>query len=223
MRISSSTLLFLALAGCLPASRGATLHLTCNSLLSPQDEAKLIARLAPRQVKREKTHVLSVRTADGTLRFTDKAPYGEELSGVKYTFCDRKEGFTLLTLSDEDLFTGVLVNEASGKIGKAGEYVLLSPDRHAYLASEQPDGLDAKRWTIYAVDGKPSWSGYDYIPADNDEHMMTATLVEPAWTGTGELTASAACLANDAIRWNVKLTKIGAKWQWLPKRRCPVR
>lgn len=223
MRRSWSPLVFLALAGCLPASHGATLHLTCNALSSPQDEARLIARLAPSQVKREKTHVLSVRTADGTLRFTDKAPYGEDLSGVKYTFCDRKEGFTLLTMVDEDLFTGVLVNEASGKIGKAGEYVLFSPDRRAYLASEQPDGADAKRWTIYAVDGKPSWSGYSYIPADNDEQMMAATLDEPAWTGTGEFTASASCFANDAIRWKVKLTKIGARWQWLPKRQCPVR
>lgn len=221
MPMARTALLSLLLLGCLGSARAADLHLSCNAT-GDQDaaEARRIASLAPGVVKRIGAHELSVRTAAGPLRFVDEAPYGKDLSGTRHAFCDRRGGYVLLTLEDEDEFTGVLVDEATGKTSPGGMEVLFSHDRRSYLATEQPDGLDGERWKIYGADGSLTWSGYSYIPLENDEGEFAATLHMPAWNEAGEFTAIAQCIGNLDTQWPVKLTKVRDKWQWLPARRC---
>lgn len=220
-RRGACALLVLGLSGCLNLAHGAGVHLACTSADNEDAaEAKRIAARAQGVVRREGRHVLSVRTAQGVLRFADKPPHDEPLSGDHYRFCDRRDGFILLQRSDESDFTGVLVDEATGRKTEGGAEVLFSNDRRAYFATMQPDGLDGQRWTIRAVDGTPSWSGYSFIERHKDH--IAATLDTPAWTDTGEFTAMAQCLASDRLRWKVKLTKVGGQWQWLPKRTCPA-
>lgn len=221
LRRGAAALLVLGLSGCLNLARADGPHLACEGMGDgPAAEAKRIAARAQGVVRREGKHVLSVRTAQGVLRFTDKPPHDEPLSGDHYRFCDRRDGFILLQRNDESDFTGVLIDEATGRKTEGGEEVLFSNDRRAYFATMQPDGLDGQRWTIRAVDGTPSWSGYSFIEKRPGE--FDATLDTPAWTDTGEFTAMAQCLADSKLRWKVKLTKAGGKWQWLPKRSCPA-
>lgn len=217
----AAALLMLGLSGCLNLAHGAGAHLACTSAADEDAaEAKRIAARAQGVVRREGKHVLSVRTAQGVLRFADKPPHDEPLSGDHYRFCDRRDGFILLQRSVESDGTGVLIDEATGRKTEGGEEVLFSNDRRAYFATMQPDGLDGQRWTIRAVDGTPSWSGYSFIEKRKGE--FDATLDTPAWTDTGEFTAMAQCLGNDKLRWKVKLTKVGGQWQWQPKRTCPA-
>jgi len=221
MRTLALSLLALGLSGGLNLAHGAGLHLSCGYADNePRVEAKRIAGRAQGVVRRESKHVLSVRTAAGVLRFKDEPPYDEPLAGKHHYFCDRRDGFILLQVADESDFTGVLIDEATGKKTEAGTEVLFSNDRRAYFATIQPDGLDGMVWKIYAVDGKPSWSGYSFIEKRKGE--FDATLETPAWTDTGEFTAMAQCLADEKVRWKVKLTKVGSQWQWLPNRKCPA-
>jgi len=216
----AAALLALGLAGGVNPAYGAGPHLACGYVDNePRVEARRIAGRAQGVVRRESRHVLSVRTAQGVLRFTDKPPHDEPLSGVHYHFCDRRDGVVLVTVEDEGDFTGVLVDEASGRKTAAGAEVLFSNDRRAYFAASGADGLDGMVWTIHAIDGTTSWSGYSFIEKRKGE--ADATLDTPAWTDTGEFTAMAQCLANDKLRWKVKLTKANGKWQWLPNRTCP--
>lgn len=221
MRKGWPPLLSIFLLGCLPAVHAAPLHLQCEQSAPGPAEAKRIARLANGIVKRDGKHVLSVHTAGGTLRLVDKPPHDEPLSGVHYTFCDRRDGFILIAVDDEALGTGLLVNEASGQASRVGHDILFSPDRRAYLAMEQPDGMDGARWKIHAVDGTLSWSGYSFIPREGKVSEFTASLDTPAWTDTGEFTAMAQCVGPSETRWKVKLIKAKGSWQWLPKRQCP--
>jgi len=220
VRRLACALLALGLAGGLLPAHGAGLHFSCGyENNGPADEAKRIASRAQSAVRREGKRVLSVRTAQGVLRFQDKPPYDEPMAGTVHRFCDRGSGYTLVTVEEEGGITGVLVDEASGKKTRAGAEVLLSNDRRAYFAASGEDGLDGMIWKIHAIDGTTSWSGYNFIEQANG--YSDTTLDTPAWTDTGEFTAMAQCLADDKRRWKVKLTKVNGKWQWLPKRTCP--
>jgi hypothetical protein len=218
--IDRRALLLALLAGCLNPAHAADLHFSCESQDdAPAAEAKRIAGRAQGVVRRDNKHVLSVRTAQGELRFADKPPHDEPLSGVHYQFCDRRDGFIFLAMDDETVRTGVLIDEASGRMTGAGTEVLFSNDRRAYFATTQPDGLDGQAWTIRAIDGTTSWKGYSFI--ETTKGHFDILLDTPAWTDTGEFTAMAQCVGDDKLRWKVKLTKVGGRWQWLPKRTCP--
>ena len=214
------SLLLAGLSGGLNPAHAAGPHFSCG--FEDNDaavEAKRIAATAQGVVRREGEHVLSVRTAQGVQRFTDKPPHDEPLNGVHYRFCDRRDGFVLVIVADEADFNGVLIDEASGSKTEAGPEVLFSHDRRAYFAETVPDGLDGQVWTIRAADGTKSWSGYSFI--ENPKGYYDILLDAPAWTDTGEFTAMAQCVSDDKLRWKVKLTKVGGQWQWLPKRTCP--
>jgi hypothetical protein len=219
--IDRRALLLAALAGCLNLAHAAGPHFACGfDDNDPAVEAKHIAASAQGVVRRQSKHVLSVRTARGVLRFTDKPPHDEPLNGVHYHFCDRRDGYTLVLVEDEADFNGVLIDEATGRKTEAGPEVLFSNDRRAYFAETVPDGLDGQVWTIRAIDGTTSWKGYSFIETTKDHFDIL--LDTPAWTDTGEFTAMAQCLGDDKLRWKVKLTKVRGQWQWLPKRTCPA-
>jgi hypothetical protein len=108
------------------------------------------------------------------------------------------------------VFTGKLIDERTGRVLPAGQEVLFSPDRRAYLASEQLDGMDGSMWTVYSIEGMASWKGPSYVERANP-HDNSITLDAPAWTATGELVAKAYCGDDRQL---AKLVKNGGKWTW---------
>lgn len=178
-------------------------------------------RAAAGVVKRQSKHVLQVTVAGKTLRFADQPPYDEPLDGVRYAFCARSEGFILLWHDDGGEFSGKLIDEASGKVSDAGDSVLFSADRCAYFATSQENGRDAATWTIYALDGRRSWRGGDYLPHPTRGDHMAATLSAQRWEASGEFSAQAQCLAGKRPPWRVKLVRSGGAWDWQPRRACP--
>ena len=117
------------------------LRLGCQHANEATAESARLRSLPGELVRRSSKHQLTVNTREGMKRFIDQPPHDEPLAGVHYFFCDRKEGLVLLTKVDQSVFTGVLVNETTGKVTPAGKTVLLSEDRRAYFATEQPNGL----------------------------------------------------------------------------------
>jgi hypothetical protein len=194
------------------------LHLECDD--SAKETAAIQAR-APGVVKRISKHVLEIRTPARTLTIKDQPPFDEPFSGVHHTFCDRKDGFILLSVTDEDVWTGKLINEQTGEVTPAGGDVIFSPDRRAYFAREQPNGLDGNRWKIYALNGKLSWSGFSFIEVKNMPGHMQAYLENPAWLANGEFSAKATCIGgHNEQSWNVKLIKGRDGWSWKPGQAC---
>lgn len=212
-------LALLALAG--PVLHAAPLEMNCPSF-DPKKEQAHIRKLAPGVVARRGAHLLNVTTAAGVRSFKDQPPFDEPLDGVHHKFCDRKEGFILVKVSDGGLFTGKLINEQTGAVTEGGESVYFSEDRRAYLATEQPDGMDGSVWKVYAVNGKLSWSGYNYIP-DSDPNYRYTDLDTPTWMPNGELVASAACSSDPERKWKVKLVKNNGQSDWAPRKKCPPR
>lgn len=202
-------------------TQAASLALTCGDSGKAGLEAKRIKAMAAGVVKRQSKHVLQVEAAGKTLAFTDKPPYDEPLDGERYAFCERKEGFILLAHVNGDELTGKLVNEATGKVGPGGDAVLFSADRRAYLATSQDNGRDGATWTVYALDGRQSWTGGDYLLHPTKPDYKAAELSEERWEANGELSAQARCIEGKMAPWRVKLVKSGGTWNWHPHRKCP--
>lgn len=212
-------LLLASLALASSVLQAAPLELNCPSYDPPKEQAR-IRKQAPGVVARRGAHLLNVTTTTGVRSFKDQPPYDEPLDGVRYSFCDRKEGFILVNVQDGGLFTGKLINEQTGALTEGGESVHFSEDRRAYLASEQPDGMDGSVWKVYAVNGRLSWSGYNYIP-DSDPNYRYADLDTPTWMPNGELVANASCSSDPERKWKVKLVKNKEQWDWAPRKKCP--
>jgi hypothetical protein len=196
------------------------LELSCKDPRHDGREASLIAAQAKDIVVRQSLHQLVINTLNKTLTFVDKGPHDEPMSGTHYYFCNRKEGFILLSKEDEVISTGTLINEATGQIIPGGERVLISQDRRAYLVAIQPDGMDGQEWEIYFISGKLSWRGYNFIRREGPELYAEAYLSAPTWQSNGQLTAIAQCTSNLDKTWKVTLKKIDGDWDWYPKRKC---
>lgn len=214
-----------AILACIAApAQAAPLTLECrDSLADGAGEQRQIKALGQGVVSRPSADVLRVTVLGTALTFRDEAPDDDEMRFVRYRFCDRKDGFILIGHSSFDVATGKLINEATGKVTPAGYRVVLSPDRRAYFAAEQPDGLDGNVWLIHALDGRQSWSGFNYIPHAQDTGRMTAYLADAAWEPDGRFSAQAQCVFQRTTEWKVTLTNHGGKWDWRPKRACPSR
>ena len=194
---------------------GEPLHLECLST-DDSKEAKLIARQAAGVVSRPEPGKLTVRLTGKTLTFDDDPV--QETWSRQYRFCERKEGWILLEHDEGMVFSGVLVNEATGVTLPAGQEVLFSVDRRAYFAALQPDGLDGMEWEIHFADGRRSWKGYNFIEKDQ---RIYAPLEQPRWLLSGQFVATAHCLWKQDETWQVTLTKKDGSWDWQPVKRCP--
>jgi len=192
--------------------------LTCGD---NSDDRTLIKRFAPDVVTRINQHQLNILTKVGSATLVDKPPHDEPLSGVHYLFCDRRDGFLLITMQDDTRFGGKLINEQTGAITDAGQDVVISHDERAYFAAVQPNGLDGEEWSIYAINGKKSWSGYSFIPQKDNPGQFYAYLEHPTWLPSGEFTATASCASKIDMKWTVKLVKNQGEWSWKPLKRCP--
>lgn len=205
------------------ALAGTTLHaapfeLECASRTG-SDQAR-ISKLGAGVVVRKGAHLLKVSTKGGVQSFKDEPPYDEPMDGVHYYFCDRKEGFVLVNVEDAYEFTGKLINEQTGAVTEGGTSVLFSEDRRAYLAASHGGGLDGDAWTVYAVNGETSWSGYNFI-SDPDKRSRYVDLGMPTWTHNGELVATATCASDQKRQWKMKLVKNHGWWDWAPRKTCP--
>jgi hypothetical protein len=169
---------------------------------------------AAHSVKRMNPHRLEIHWLHGTKIFADEPPYDEDLDGVRWTYCDYKPAQKLYFLqkADKGLFTGVLLNETTGKILDAGEEIVISPNAQLFFASRQPDGMDGQEWFVFNMDGTIQWQG----TSETDHYF------EPSWNSKGELQAKFSCASGEAKdSWKrVTLTKSGSNWTWLPAIPC---
>jgi hypothetical protein len=166
---------------------------------------------APNGARRIDEHTLEVKFAGGSKSFKDEAPFDYELDGVEYEYCDYNPAvkFHLIRKRDQDLFTGFLMNESSGKILDAGQVVIFSPDGKKYFASRQANGMDGTQWFIFTVAGQLEWQG----------DSMADTLVDPGWNSEGKFQAKYRCSDDDYKI--VVLTRSGKQWSWVPEAKCP--
>lgn len=188
--------------------------------MNPKIEQELITQLAAGVVKRVSKNHLTIHTNNGPKDFYDKPPHDKLLEGVHHYFCNRFDGFVIIMLNNINQVTLVSVDEVSGHINRGGENVWLSQDRRAYLFSEHFDGMDGFVWSVYSLNGKKTWTGYNFIPRGGPSLTSYAELSDPIWTETGELTAQASCSSNLDIKWRVKLVKRAGVWDWRPRKSC---
>lgn len=222
----SSTVLSRALVGVVLASvciSGLAVEpqsvLTCGN----QKVESAALKQAPRGARRVSEHVLEVTSQQGPRRFVDKPPY-DEMGGVRWRYCgyDALANVHLIELNDESGYSGDLLWDESGKLVRAGHTVLFSPNRQAFLAIEQEDGVDGENWTVYGITGKPIWKGYAGMIAKVDGvDSVVSTFTDPHWTVHGELTAHFVCASSKANGVVTLARSPSGDWRWRGNGKCP--
>jgi hypothetical protein len=194
------------------------ISLNCDSDKPKAEQSAIQA--AGSGVKRTGKHELVVAAGGKTLHFRDKKPYDNPTEGGEtYRFCGYKSGYFLLAKQDSSASTGVLINEKTGVVTPAGNRVSFAPDHRAYVAIEDPNCADGEFWKVYAINGRMSWSGDNYISRTKQDSFFT--IDEPVWTESGELTATASCSGvPNENSWKVTLKNIDGQWNWQPYREC---
>jgi hypothetical protein len=184
---------------------------------------------APFRAKRISKHHLRVDWAGGSMDFVDKPPYDEPLGGTRYSYCGYNPTLNmhLIDKSISGVFTGVLLDNVTGKIMQAGHYISFSNDKKKYFSTVQPDGLDGEEWYVYTRNGNILWKGLSGIsgkhPKYNYEYII-AELSNPRWNSEGELQATHVCAVDKGTskkETTVTLRLVGKKWLWLPRISCP--
>lgn len=221
-----------AMFSCLAATTYAdteNLKLGCSERFR-EEEAKVL-RQAPQGAKRTGRHHLRIKWTAGFREFADKAPYGDEfLEGTAYYYCgyNKTANIHLIHEQIDGLFTGILVDNASGKILPGGEKVSFSSDLSKYLAQVQPDGLDGEEWYVYQRNGQLVWKGLSGISEHHPKLNYDYFIVElsaPKWNGQGELEATGICASErekaKKKETTVTLKRVGRSWKWLPELLCP--
>jgi hypothetical protein len=207
---------------------GAAFAADSAGVLSCEDDGRTertALRRTPDKVKRPATHLLLVVTAKGPHRFTDKPPYDEPLAGVKWRYCgyDAQAQAHLIGKDDEGTFTGVLLLDDSGAALPAGKRVVFAPNRQAFLASEQPDGLDGENWSVAGIDGKTIWKGYAGMPAKAPGEFLSQ-FTAPYWTARGELRTRYTCAGPHALEGDARLIRSAdGQWRWHTQGACPAK
>jgi hypothetical protein len=197
-------IIFLLITSAVNSQDKLDLTLDCGSSESNMNKA-------PHGARRIDEHTLEVKFAGGSKSFKDEGPFDYDLDGVGYEYCDYSAStkFHLIRKRDQDLFTGILMSETSGKVLDAGQVVIFSPDGKKYFASRQPNGMDGSEWFIFTVSGELEWQG----------NSMADTLIEPNWSSAGKFQARYRC--GDEDYKDVVLTKMGKEWGWVPEPKCP--
>lgn len=197
-------IIFLLITSAINSQTNSDLMLDCGSSESNLNKS-------PHGARRMDEHTLEVKFSGGSKTFKDEGPFDYDLDGVEYNYCDYNAAvkFHLIRKRDQDLFTGILLNESNGKILDAGQLVIFSPDHKKYFASRQPNGMDGSQWFIFTVAGQLEWRG----------DSMADTLIEPNWSPAGKFQAKYRC--GDEDYKPVVLTKAGKEWSWVPEPKCP--
>ena len=181
-------------------------------------------REAPLGASRVSKHRLTVKWSAGVATFRDSGLVDGYLGGIGYEYCgySSSAGLHLINKSDGDVFTGVLLSQATGKIMAAGKSVMFAPDM-SYFATAQPDGLDGEEWFVYSPTGVRRWKGLSGISAKHPTlkyNYFIATLEEPHWSANGELQATLKCSGGSQSPTVVTLRQQNKAWTWLPTVAC---
>jgi hypothetical protein len=198
------------------------LLLSCNHV--DRSETQLMQQ-APVSVKRLKAHTLQVNWQGGVKQFKDKPPYDDALGeGETWRYCAYNPMVQMHLIQNDGggLLTGVLLNQATGKMLWAGQEVRFSPDLQLFFATRQPDGLDSEEWLLSTMTGKTVWQGTSN--ALNKSHEVIAVLDQPSWNSQNQLQASLRCTAQLGTklekRQRVTLVQMGQTFDWQPKVAC---
>ncbi|MBH9576963.1 hypothetical protein [Inhella proteolytica] len=185
------------------------------------DEVSTIRQLGQGRIERVSPTRLRISLPRKALVFDDRPPYDEPLAGTRYRFLDRRGGFILLGLEEDEHSHGLLIDEETAAVTPGGERVLFAPDGRAYFAVEQHNGMDAEVWKVYHRDGREAWAGASYVPDPQEPLRARYYLDGVSWSAKGELQARAACAQQPLERWSVKLIRNAqAEWTWRPLRPC---
>lgn len=179
---------------------------------------------APRGAKRISKHQLDVRWAAGTKTFKDKPPYDEPLDGISWAYCGYNASLKLHLISktDNDLFTGVLLDDRTGRTLPGGFATLFSPDHSLYLAYEQPDGQDGETLKLYKRSGVLLWKGYDFItsPDGKSEIVFAENMRDMRWDNQNRPQATLYLEGGRTMTVTLMRDNKG-KLEWLPRVKVP--
>lgn len=201
------------------AAHGAGLKLECKDLRPTiKAEAKLIAQKAQGVVSRTKTQ-LNIKVNGRTIVMKDVVS-DDEMEGTYTYFCDRKDGYILLSVFDGSDAGGTVIEESTGKLLQGGVPVVFSEDRQHYLAQTHTSGSDVETWNVY-TNGKLRSQGGSALMS-KDEMGIVAPLINPVIDAQGRVTAEAQCLNKPEVKWPVALNDKGGKWRWAPVKKCPA-
>jgi len=183
-----------------------------------------LLKQAPHGAKRVGKHVLEVKYSAGIRKFTDKPPhdFGE---GLHWQYCGYNENVKahLIVSQADEMHSGSLLFDVSGKVIKAGSSVVLSPNQRNFLAIEQEAGSDGQNWTLYETSGKILWEGFSTIEVPrkpNAAHTWEAVTIDnPSLSDDLQISVHMSCWQSKK-EGNITLKKVGGKWEWLPKIEC---
>ena len=172
-------------------------------------------RQAPHGAKRPSRRKLQINWAHGFQVFEEKAPYDEGLDGVWYAYCGYSPdlGLHLMMKQDGDLFTGVMMEESTGKLLPGGENVLFSPDRKHYIALEQQNGRDGNTVKLYDSRGILLWNNGDHL--DDISSLRLADDPDIRWDKKNRILAEA--VTQNGKAFTVQLfTTADRQRKWVP-------
>jgi hypothetical protein len=184
--------------------------------MSAEEAARLHS--APSGAKRLSKHQIEVDWVDGKKTFEDEQPYDEPYLTWIYCGYNATLKLHLLSKSDGDLSTGVLLNDETGSLLAGGQTVMFSPDREYYVAYDQPDGLDGKTLKLYTKAGAMLWEGYNGVLA-SDGISFVAAFENLRWDGQDQ--PQVTVRLGESRTSMLTLTQgIDGKREWLPRLVC---
>lgn len=191
-----------------------------TSLQCADNERKNLAKF-PTKAQRIAEHELLVRTSRSKVLFKDKSS-NDDYSTLNWEYCTYSavQKMHLVLKNQWPDFTGILLDDVSGKQLPAGQDVIFSDDGQMYVAFVQPDGLDGREMTIYKRDGTKLWHGYDFIEgepgnilANFDEHYLH-------WNKKNQLQGMAVCTDGKKFGLVTLVKQKNDDWVWRPKVHC---
>lgn len=181
----------------------------------------VVLRTAPPSVRRLSPDRLRIEWAKGTHVFVNSGSAEDELAGLQYEYCGFVQGYHLIGKIEDAVFTGVLLDAASGKVLPAGHTVNFAPDGARYFAIQQPDGRDGEDWMVYSRDGSQLWMGVSGITRMGEYEYFNAMFEEPRWSAEGELEATLRCTVDTTKTATITLRASEKGYLWTPTIECP--
>ena len=175
-------------------------------------------RKAPHGAKRIGKHTLEVNWAKGVQRFVDKGCTGVDIDGSCWQYCGYNSSLHIHQINHEedDLFTGVLLDDDSGKILPAGRAVIFSPDGKKYFASSQEDGKEFADWKVYSRDGTLLWEGDSGTVDEHDQ--ILAEFDDASWSSSGDLLTNSVDSVSGAKAALILMQGTDKKWNWVKRK-----
>jgi hypothetical protein len=173
---------------------------------------------APHGAKRIGKHTLEVNWAQGVRRFVDKDCTEGYIGGSCWEYRGYCASLHLhhINHENEDLFTGVLLDDTSGKLLPGGGSVFFSPDGKKYLASSQWDGKEFSDWKLYSREGTLLWAGDSGIVGKNNE--VLAEFENPSWSSSGDLLVDSVDSASGKKVVLIMMQGTDKKWKWVKRK-----